>query len=388
MSNIQHISSYVRQAAENTAARTEYFGEHGSLRTGIQSLDAKTKGMFDAGRLTVVAGGSGGGKTVFASQCAVEWASQVPVLWLTLEDDPVDAVNRVLANVSRTGVSDLRFGFSDGQMRSGVTDAAETIADLPIHVMHGHGTALALSGVVGDWSREHGRHDLPIRGAIIIDQLSHIAAPVAAERKQLDQLGLTAPAPSAPEHAILEFQVMVLREMAKKLGLAVLLLHQLNQQKADDGKLSQGSVRGSQGIVHKADAVLGITRSKTDDNPFDDGADAATPFSDFQCLKNRSGAGNWSVTLWFDGKHQRWADSSEFAETRTRAWTPQAPMGARANQFASRMQQIAASFDAVRAGTELARPATAPAISAAPVIDVEDSWDPDALSGPDAEEWS
>lgn len=389
-----HISSYAQQAAEATRIRTEFKGVRPGLTTGLKSLDERTVGVFDSGRLTVVAGSSGGGKTAIAAQMAVAFGAQVPTYWLSLEDDPADAVNRAIANVGSVSVGDVRRGFRDGVVDSSVNEAADAISELSLWTQHRDGTVLSLSQDIAAWAQEHGRHDLPIRGAVIVDQLSHISRPSPSEREALTRIDCTPPKTGAADHEILEFQTLVLRKLAQKLGLTIVLMHQLNQHRSASGQIEMGSLRGSQGIVHKCDAVIGLqvgsNTPSTDDSAFSGNGQptGGSALSDIVCLKNRSGESGWTIQAWFDGRLQRWSEASDMMRPTPVAWKKQAAPTGRAVEMMAEMRSMLSSFEAARFT------GTAPAITAAPapapVVEItdEDDWNPDDLSAPAEEDWS
>jgi replicative DNA helicase len=325
-----------QQAVAETELRTAHPEMHG-LSTGISSVDEKLSAILEPGRLICVAAASGSGKSAFAAQLAVAFAHQVPVLWVSLEDDGVDVAKRALANVARTPVGAIRSGYQTGVVPDSLYAAADTLANLPLVVQEHTGDVVDVAFSMRKFAQVNNLRDDAIGGVVIIDQLSHIAPTSNERRVQIERTGLPVPPrPGAPEHDRLEWQVNLLREAGRKLNLLVVLMHQLNQTRDDDGRPSMGSVRGSQGIVHKADALLVPYRPTRMPNPFagpgePDTVEADPNAAELICLKGRSIDSGWSIPLTWDGAHQRFAEVDEPTAlyAAPEAPTPQAREGAR-----------------------------------------------------------
>jgi replicative DNA helicase len=344
-----------RQALAEAQLRTE-FPEVGGLRTGVDSIDEKLRPILEPGRLIVVAGASGSGKSAFASQLAVAFAHQAPVLWASLEDDGVDAVRRAIANVGRTSVGALRSGYRTGVVPKAAHDAVEAIDALPLDVIEATGDAISLAFTARQWVEAHGLRDRPMGGVLIVDQLSHIAPsnPTRELEDYLGRQGLPVP-PRLRDGDVkhLEWQVNVLREVGRRLNLLVVVLHQLNGVRGDDGRPSMASVRGSQGIVHKADALLVPWRPTHVPNPFAGPGEpkmvtAPESAAELLCLKGRSIASGWTLPLAWDGVHQRLADATEDIEKPVPYGVPQAPTDSQL-EGAKRLADLRAGFMARRA---------------------------------------
>ena len=312
-----HIGDLANQAIAEAELRTEY-PEIRGLETGVPEIDEKLSPALEAGRLIVIAGESGRGKTALAAQLAVAFAHQVPVLWMSLEDNEVDATRRALANIARVPVSGLRNGFRIGEVPSAARKGADELANLPLFVDNTTTDAVGLARKAATWVTQNGAEG-PLKGVLVIDQLSHLlTTPFDADlESRLAAKGLPLPPkPREPEHKILEWQVAVIREIAVRLNMCVILLHQLNQVRDDSGRPGMESVRGSQGIVHKADAVLIPWRPSKKSNPFAGPGQPASGIApedeaELICVKGRAVASGWSVKLRWDGSHQRFASPSE-----------------------------------------------------------------------------
>jgi replicative DNA helicase len=340
-----------RQALAEAEIRTEHPDLVG-LSTGVTSIDDRLRPILEPGRLITVAAESGSGKTAFAAQLAVAFAHQVPVLWLSLEDDGVDVLRRALANVARAPVSGLRAGFRSGTVPASVHAAVERIDALPLDVMDACGDVISIGMEARNWARTRDVSG-PLGGVLIVDQLSHIAPTSAAMSEFLERSGLpTPPTRGAADHQVLEWQVSVLREVGRRLNLLTVLFHQLNDSRGDDGKPTMASVRGSRGIVHKADALIVPWRPKRVDNPFAGPGEPPTleaepDAAELLCLKGRSIASGWSLPLRWDGSHQRLADRDEPEAADAIYEAPDAPTP-QALEGARRLAECRALFAAQR----------------------------------------
>ena len=67
----------------------EIAGELARVPSGIPGLDQITRGGLPANRLTLVAGGAGSGKTIFAAQYLAEGVARgEPGVFVTFEERP------------------------------------------------------------------------------------------------------------------------------------------------------------------------------------------------------------------------------------------------------------------------------------------------------------
>jgi replicative DNA helicase len=310
---LSNIRDLVGDVTSITELRTEY-PELRGVSLGLPELDKLLSGAFAPGRLCVICGGSGTGKTVFAVQVLAACAHQQPVLHFSFEDGEEDTAQRMLANLGRVDVGGIRNGFTSGTIPASLYEAAVDISKLPITVCELPTDAVGIARTMFNWSRS--QNIVPgIGGTVIIDQLSHILPTYidAAIEQRLIARGMPLPpGPRAPEHDVYEWQISFIREAAKQFGLNVIVLHQLNTKvSSTTGRPTAESVRGSQGIVHKADSVLVPWRPKSIPNPDPfggPGQPATIPAppncAEIICLKGRQIEGGWVHQMVFDGAHQ------------------------------------------------------------------------------------
>lgn len=337
------VSEVVRQAVEEMYLRNEYT-DLGGLRTGIDALDKHTREVMGPGRVVVVAGESGRGKTAMMGQMAVAFAAQTPTMLINLEDESTDSAKRWLANVSRENVGRIRAGFAgvDGIPKS-VLDAADELSKLGLDVIDGEPmTVEGIARQIWQWKKDRGfEHG----GAVIIDQLSHIVPTDPLNRDYFMTRDLPPP-PSGNARAdkTPEWQIWFLGEIAKRLGVLIVVAHQLNNAHAIDTKPSIRSVRDSQGIVHKADLILIPWRPKTIPNPFAGPGQAkeiAAPddYAMILGVKARQ-IGEFEERVSWLGAQQRFSDVSREAYAYK---APEAP-SERAQEGARRLAELRASW--------------------------------------------
>lgn len=260
----RHVSEIVDEAVAETELIHEYPDAIG-LRTGIDALDRHIAPALVPGSLIVLAGESGNGKTALATQLAVGFAHQVPTLVLTLEDSARDTVKRALANVSRESISAIRGGFPNSGLPVSFESAAAHLSSLPLSYIDD------LAPAVEDVGRQvvlWKKHNAVEHGVVIIDQLSHISPTSSAVRPLFEKWRLPIPPhPGSNETVQLEWRTHMMKLVAQRQGLTVVLVHQLNENHGD-GKPTLSSIRGSRGIAHKADLVLCPWRPTTMEDPF------------------------------------------------------------------------------------------------------------------------
>jgi replicative DNA helicase len=323
------------------------FPDVGGLRTGINALDDHAREAFMPGSLIVIAGESGRGKTALMTQLAVAFSAQVPTLVVTLEDRATSTLKRALANVSRTNVGRIRSGFAgESGIPKAVTDAAEELANGNLDIIDGVAlTVEQIAAQVWFWKRERNCEN----AVVLIDQLSHIAPSARNNLEYFRSRNLpTPPAQNAPETQILEWQTWVLKTVAERLGVCVVLAHQLNEAHGD-GKPTMRSVRGSRGIVHKCNLLVIPWVPEELPNPF---AGPGQPLK----MTNTSGEGRLIIAkgrdvgraeekIFWIGAEQRFADPDQL----TGAYSaPQVP-SVRAREGMRRLLELRAQFEERRA---------------------------------------
>lgn len=360
------VADVVAEVVEEMHLRNEH-PDMGGYRTGLNCFDKHAREALQPGRLLLVAGESGRGKTAFAAQLAVSFSAQVPTLLMTLEDDERSTVRRQLANVSRESVGKIRAGFHGAPgVPQKVLSAAEYLGTLGLDTLEAAALSVEQIGQqVWLWSKD--RNVGPDGGVVIVDQLSHIAPSSPALREQFLAKGWPPPPPAgAREDKVLEWQVYFLRAVAKRLGVLVVLVHQVNENHAPDTPPTLRSIRDSRGIVHKSDLVVVPWRPFKKDNPFaGPGAaktvDAPDDEAELLILKGREVATAREKMVWI-GAEQRFADVGAAAT----GFTPVPALSPQAKEGARRLRELRERFETKRAAL-----ATVPAPAALELQEAE-----------------
>jgi len=351
------VADVVAEVVEEMHLRNQH-PDLGGYRTGLDCFDRHAREALQPGRLMVVAGESGKGKTAFAAQLAVSFSAQVPTLVFTLEDDERSTVRRQLANVSRENVGRIRAGFNGAAgLPAQVLSAADYLGTLGMDTLEAAALSVEQIGQqVWLWSKDRGVG--PDGGVVIIDQLSHIAPSSPALREQFLAKGWPPPPPAgAREDKVLEWQVFFLRAMAKRLGVLVVLVHQLNENHGPDAPPTLRSIRDSRGIVHKSDLIVVPWRPTKKENVFaGPGApktiDAPEDEAELLILKGREVSTAREKMVWV-GAEQRFADVG----TVDAAFTPISELSPQAKEGARRLRELRARFEAKKQALEApARP--------------------------------
>lgn len=351
----------VRSAVEEMYLRNEY-SDLGGLRTGIDALDKHTREVMMPGRVIVVAGESGRGKTALIGQMAIAFAAQTPTMLINLEDDGVDSAKRWLANVSRENVGRIRSGFAgvDGLPKT-VLDAADHLSNLGLDVIDGE--PLTVEGIarqLWEWKKERGFEQ---GGVVLIDQLSHVVPTDPNMRDYFVQRELPPPpAGNARADKTPEWQIWFLGEVAKRLGITVVVAHQLNNAHAIDTKPTLRSVRDSQGIVHKADLILIPWRPRMLPNPFAGPGQpkeilAPEDYAMLLGVKARQ-VGEFEEVVSWQGAQQRFVDLTKESYPYK---APEAP-SERAKEGARRLAELRAQWEERKAAA-LSAPASSGALT-------------------------
>jgi len=126
------------------------------------------------------------------------------------------------------------------------------------------------------------------------------------------QLAAAEPVKGQSRHHQIEAISRGLKALAKELGVAVLLLSQLNRA-AEDGEPELHHLKESGAVEEDADAVLLLHRAGTEPT----GAALVC----CKVAKNRGGA-RGRLALSFDGKYQRWSPSNSDVSRRLQSARP------------------------------------------------------------------
>lgn len=237
---LEVIQECIGDVTENVAGKAPR-----RQRTGIETVDSRLGGLED-GRLYIVAGRPGMGKTAWAMQAGESVAGdggRVGVF--SLEMPAAEVMSRMLAQ--RVGVParalQHRGGLTPDQMRK-LLGAAEAVAQQPL-VFLGK-PRMTIEEIARAARQEKLRHGLDL---VVIDYLQLIVRSATARRDQREDQDIG--------DATRECKLM-----ARELQLPVVLLSQLNREveKRNDKRPLMSDLRGSGAIEQDADTILLLYR--------------------------------------------------------------------------------------------------------------------------------
>jgi len=352
-------SDWVSQGIAESRVKTEH-GDIAGLPTGVPTLDAGLKHGLERGRLTTIAAESGVGKTALIGQLAVAIARQARVLLFAFEEDKPDLANRLLAIVGDIDIGGLRGGFAGGAFPDEqVADAAAYLHSLGVEIVDSDGmTVEAIVVKTADWMRREkaalGDKADAADFVVLVDQLSHIHDTPANHAPWFQRQGFPVPSLGAQEWQRMEWKAHVLKQLAAKAKAVVILAVQLNEVKVDE-EPTKYLVRSARGVVHKSDIVLAVWRPKTIADPASEGHEMfydAKPKrvandDDITYLKavKARGIQEFTVTLRFDGKHQRLVELADRGGT----YRKPAPQTAAQLEGRRKLAAVRERFEAQRA---------------------------------------
>jgi replicative DNA helicase len=280
------MSQAPKTLAEIAMARIDHYTalEAGEVspgwKTGIPTLDSMLSGGFRPGSLYILAARPSVGKSSFSQTLGFGFAAQgLPVLMLSQEMSADELADRAVAMSGRISLSSLLSGKMDHDGWSRVTDAAEAIAHLPMHI--DDQPALTISDI-----RAKARQVKGLK-VLIVDYLQLCSSSIPGENR----------------NAQIEEISRGLKSLAKALGVAVVALSQLNR--AVEARTSKrptlADLRDSGAIEQDADVVMFLwpVREYGERKLVGCGVD-----------KNRQGrCGEFGLD--FRGAIQRWGESTE-----------------------------------------------------------------------------
>ena len=279
-------TSATRSLSELLAERIDHWqgladGEIASgIRTGIALLDEALSGGLKPGKLIVLAARPSIGKTSLATSIMLSCAGQGNAALMLSQEMPAgDLVDRIAANLGRVGLGGITTGRFEGDGWARLTEASETAARLNIFI--DDTPALTLLDIRAKARQVQQRHGLAL---LVVDYLQLCSNGAVRESRNLQ----------------IEEISRGLKTLAKELSCTVLALSQLNRN-ASDREPELADLRDSGAIEQDADTVLML-------HPLGIEADGSMTVLG-KLVKNRQGR-RGRLALSFDGRTQRWAQSS------------------------------------------------------------------------------
>ncbi len=207
--------------------------------TQIPTLDGALGGGIEPGRIVVLAGRPGGGKSSLAATLAWRMAAAGKrTLIVSLEMPAGEIVDRMLASTGDLLHTEIRTGRIDDSHRPLLDDAAQRLSALPLEIVD---RVHSLAGVVAEVRRRRGLQ------VLVVDYLQLV---------RID--GKFGNRNSEIEHA-----TRLLKQIAIEADIAVVLLSQLNRSVEDrpDQRPRLSDLRDSGAIEQDADIVLMLWRA-------------------------------------------------------------------------------------------------------------------------------
>jgi replicative DNA helicase len=240
--------------ADRATEITKYFDQlavsqdSGSIPTGIKSIDFKLGGGLRPGQLHSVLGGTGSGKTAFASQVCDEAVKRGHrAIMFSMEVDPLDVYVRDVERKSGVSRWKLRDGNKDARERAQVTligTQASMLTGEEGKVVYGE--PMSVEGIRQAVLTER------LRGGevqmIAVDH-AQVAAPSLDQKR------------SQPRYLEVKDTAEALRRLAQHLKIAVVLTAQLNPPQKGE-RPSMALVREGKDIVNASEVVMLIWHEK------------------------------------------------------------------------------------------------------------------------------
>lgn len=200
------------------------------IRTGIPFLDGMLDGEWPRAGLTVIMGQAGGGKTALVCQSSLHMALQrIPVLFFSLEMSKDRLIGRYIAQLTGISAQRIRVGKVSDEERRQVDEALATLQSIPLYVIDDPTlTAHQISFYVQSYHSNQGVQ------AFFVDYLQIIKG--VQSNAMFESLGDI---------------TQILRDVARKLSIAAIVLSQQNRQYS-----GLDALLGSSRIAHTADVVI------------------------------------------------------------------------------------------------------------------------------------
>lgn len=274
---------------ENPKERLEWIkSQAGAVSTGYKDIDRKLYGGVNRGEITVMAGGSGSGKSIFLQNFGVNWSlAGLNVVYISLELSEQLVSMRVDSMVSEYGTRDIMRNIDDVHLK--VKMKSKGAGQFRIKYMQ--------SGINANDIRVFLR-EYEIQAGIKVDALL------------VDYLDLMAPnsAKISADNLFIKDKYVSeeLRNLATEKQLLLVTASQLNRASVEEVEFDHSHIAGGISKINTADNVIGI---------FTSNAMRERGRYQIQFMKTRSSSGVGSkVDLAFDVNTLRIMDLPDDAE--------------------------------------------------------------------------
>lgn len=286
-----HVRDVLPTTLEAIEARARGSAER-TVSSGIGAFD-RIIGGFRPGRLIVVAGTPGMGKSSSAGGIAVHNALRgVPSLVFSLEMERDELTERFLSSLSRVPASDLGVGKLDYSQWKHVQGAAARLEGASLWL---DDRDLTLARILGEARRWHAREvGVGNPGLLVVDYLGLIKSEERAQNREREVANMT----------------RAFKGLAKSLKVPVILLSQLSREHAKQGKRPENhDLRDSGAIESDADMTIFMWREFPKDADGADMVNAPGP-AEWLVRKNRGGK-KGMIPVYWHGETMTFTDLEE-----------------------------------------------------------------------------
>lgn len=277
------LSSLLPAWMDDLQARSE--GRIDAISTGLRDVDRALGGGLRRGELIVLGARPSMGKSAMTLGWVRAVASAgLPVLVCSLEDSANMLISRHVASAGRTALEHVRLPqHAPESMWVAVSDACEVLGSLPVWLDDRAGLSLA---------------DVVAKVAYVRARAGDCALVVVDYLQLMEDEGET----RSNELAGI---VRGLKNMAKRMNCAVLLLSQLSREADKTNAPPRLDHLAESGAIEQAADIIALLFREARRNPKPDNQHKAQ----VEFAKNKNGA-TTTVPLFFDGKTQRFEDLS------------------------------------------------------------------------------
>lgn len=256
-------------------------------RLSLSPLD-RLLGGVKRGRIVVLPGEPGAGKTTLMTQIADDLASQgIPVLFFSYEIDPAQLIAKSIARLSEgaLAVGDIAGCQSNPDAKVALSSAIERYRGLADNIYYFSDTSLTtmdISVMVGKFERENG-----LKPVVFVDYIQ--AMPGIEGVKHLD------------ERLQIKSVMAGLRHCANSYDVAIFAASSIGREHYDKQTSTLKSLGGSSSIEYGSDGVLFLSIEGKGDERASNMALERRPIV-LSAIKNRYGSLG-SIDLTFDPAH-------------------------------------------------------------------------------------
>lgn len=246
----QSVSAILKESLERIDSRMQGEQLASGVMTHFRDFDTMTGGLHN-GELVILAARPSMGKTAFAMNIAEQVAmkEQAPTLFVSLEMNSIELVDRLLCSIARVNGSRMRVGTITHEEQQRLIKNAAEISVAPLYIDDSPSrTVSEIAAVARRISKMENQKTGKKLGLIVIDYLQLIEPDNSKDQRQ-EQVAKIA---------------RKLKMLAREQNVPVLCLSQLNRQAEDskDHRPRLSHLRESGAIEQDADVVMFIHREE------------------------------------------------------------------------------------------------------------------------------